>query len=96
MLVIFRPVPEPNTNTPPRVWVIAAYRAGEQSQLLALAEALGWPFEVKQLRHRWQGALFNLVRGTGLQCSVRTTRGIDISAACGQLGKAAEGMRHAS
>ena len=32
----------------------------------------------------------------GLQCSVRTTRGIDISAACGQLGKAAEGMRHAS
>lgn len=32
----------------------------------------------------------------GMQCSVRTTRGIDISAACGQLGKAAEGMRHAS
>lgn len=32
----------------------------------------------------------------GLHCSVRTTRGIDISAACGQLGKAAEGMRHAS
>jgi 23S rRNA (adenine2503-C2)-methyltransferase len=24
----------------------------------------------------------------GVQCSVRTTRGIDISAACGQLGKA--------
>jgi hypothetical protein len=73
MLVIFRPVPEQNTNTPPRVWVIAAYRAGEQSQLLALAEAIGWPFEVKQLRHRWQGALFNLVRGTGL-------RGIDVAA----------------
>ncbi|MCB9744951.1 MAG: 23S rRNA (adenine(2503)-C(2))-methyltransferase RlmN [Alphaproteobacteria bacterium] len=29
----------------------------------------------------------------GIQCSIRTTRGIDISAACGQLGKAAEGMR---
>ena len=56
MLVIFRPVPEQNTNTAPRAWVIAAYRAGEQSQLLALAEALGWPFEVKQVRHRWQGA----------------------------------------
>ena len=32
----------------------------------------------------------------GLHCSVRTTRGIDISAACGQLGKAADGMRRAS
>lgn len=29
----------------------------------------------------------------GIQCSVRTTRGIDISAACGQLGKAAIGER---
>lgn len=29
----------------------------------------------------------------GVQCSVRTTRGIDISAACGQLGKAAMGER---
>jgi 23S rRNA (adenine2503-C2)-methyltransferase len=28
----------------------------------------------------------------GLQCSIRTTRGRDISAACGQLGKAAELM----
>ena len=27
----------------------------------------------------------------GLQCSVRTTRGVDISAACGQLGKGAPG-----
>jgi len=66
MLVIFKPVPETAAEQKPRVWVIAAYRAGEQSQLLALAEALGWPFEIKQLRHRWQGALFNLLRGTGL------------------------------
>lgn len=29
----------------------------------------------------------------GIQCSIRTTRGIDISAACGQLGKATLGMR---
>ena len=29
----------------------------------------------------------------GVQCSIRTTRGIDISAACGQLGKATDGMR---
>ncbi|MGD1976185.1 MAG: mitochondrial fission ELM1 family protein [Gammaproteobacteria bacterium] len=36
----------------PLVWVISGYRAGETTQLLALAEALGWPFEVKELRHR--------------------------------------------
>ena len=36
----------------PLVWVIAGYRAGETTQLLALAEGLGWPFEVKELRHR--------------------------------------------
>ena len=29
----------------------------------------------------------------GIQCSIRTTRGIDISAACGQLGKATAGLR---
>jgi 23S rRNA (adenine2503-C2)-methyltransferase len=31
----------------------------------------------------------------GVQCSVRTTRGIDISAACGQLGKAKMGLASA-
>ena len=51
---------------PPRVWVISAYRAGEQSQLLALAEALGWPFELKPVRHRLLGAPLDLLRCTGL------------------------------
>ena len=50
----------------PRVWVISAYRAGEQSQMLALAEALGWPFELKPVRYRDIGRPFELFRGTGL------------------------------
>ncbi len=29
----------------------------------------------------------------GIQCSIRSTRGLDISAACGQLGKATKGLR---
>jgi len=66
LLVILNSTTEMTSRTEPRVWVIAAYRAGEQSQLLALAEALGWPFEIKTVRHRWQGALFNLFRGSGL------------------------------
>jgi mitochondrial fission protein ELM1 len=36
----------------PRVWVLASRRAGDAAQVLALAEALGWPFELKRLEHR--------------------------------------------
>jgi mitochondrial fission protein ELM1 len=33
----------------PTVWVLASPRAGDASQVLALAEAIGWPFEIKRL-----------------------------------------------
>src|SRR3954451_11599475 len=33
----------------PRVWVLAAPRAGDATQVVALAEALGWPYEIKRL-----------------------------------------------
>ena len=36
----------------PVVWVLASHRAGDASQVLALAEAIGWPFEVKRLAFR--------------------------------------------
>jgi mitochondrial fission protein ELM1 len=49
------------------VWLLEPYRAGEQQQVLALAEALGWPFECKRVQHhRLRGAATNLGRGTGL------------------------------
>jgi mitochondrial fission protein ELM1 len=35
--------------TPPRTWVLTGERTGDNNQALALAEALGWPFEVKRL-----------------------------------------------
>jgi len=34
----------------PRVWVLAGDKPGDNAQLLSLASALGWPFEVKKLR----------------------------------------------
>ena len=34
----------------PQVWVLAGDKPGDNAQLLSLASALGWPFEVKQLR----------------------------------------------
>jgi mitochondrial fission protein ELM1 len=40
------------SGRPPAVWVVAGYRAGERTQLVALAEALQWPFEVKRLKYR--------------------------------------------
>ncbi len=42
------------------------YRQGDNSQILALAEALGWPFEVKRLDYRWFGYAIDLWRGTTL------------------------------
>jgi uncharacterized protein len=50
----------------PRVWAIMCYRQGDNSQILALAEALGWPFEVKRLAYRWFGYAIDVWRGTTL------------------------------
>jgi len=36
----------------PRAWVLAGDKPGDNAQLLSLAAALDWPFEVKQLRFR--------------------------------------------
>ncbi len=38
----------------PRVWVLLNHRAGENAQVVALAEALGWPFEIKRFTYRKQ------------------------------------------
>jgi len=35
-------------NQTPRVWLLMGQKAGDNSQVLALAEALGWPFETKR------------------------------------------------
>src|SRR5215213_9199473 len=54
----------------PRVWVLSSPRAGERTQLLGLAEAMGCPFEVKHIAHRRFGAALELLGGADL-------RGID-------------------
>jgi mitochondrial fission protein ELM1 len=36
----------------PVIWLIDAYRAGERGQVRALADALGWPCEIKVLKYR--------------------------------------------
>jgi mitochondrial fission protein ELM1 len=41
-----------HTPTEPRVWLLFGERRGDNAQVLALAQMLGWPYEIKQLR--WQ------------------------------------------
>ncbi len=47
----------------PRVWILVGHRAGDRAQLLGLAEALGWPFEIKQLAYNPLHNLPNLMLG---------------------------------
>ena len=51
----------------PVVWLIDPYRAGERSQVTALAEALGWGYEVKRLAYRKYEFFTNIFRGNDLR-----------------------------
>lgn len=55
----------------PLVWALASYRAGENAQIRALVEALGWPFRWVELSYRPAGVLQRILRGVGL-------RGVDL------------------
>ncbi len=56
-----------NSAFVPRVWLVTGYRAGERSQILALGEALSWPFEVKELSYRKSEFRTSLFRGSDLR-----------------------------
>lgn len=51
---------------PPVVWLLMSYRAGDNAQVLGLAEALGWRFEVKQLKFRKTEFITNRLLGCTL------------------------------
>ena len=55
----------PPKESPPRlrVWVLLGSRAGDNAQLLRLAEALGWPFEAKRIRYNPLDCCPNLLLG---------------------------------
>jgi uncharacterized protein len=60
-------------SKPPRVWVLCDDRPGNVTQAMGLAEALGWPFEVKHLRFRAAARLHNRLLGA-------SARGVDRTA----------------
>ncbi|MFU8777840.1 MAG: mitochondrial fission ELM1 family protein [Roseovarius sp.] len=57
----------PERDGMPRVWVLDAYRSGEKTQVRALAQALGWPHEIKSLRYRKTEIRTTLFRGRDLR-----------------------------
>ena len=44
----------------PTVWVLKCHRVGDHAQSLALANALGWPFVVKETHFHWYELFFAL------------------------------------
>jgi mitochondrial fission protein ELM1 len=58
-----------STNKPgalPLVWVLTCHREGDNAQMMGLAEALGWPFEVKRIAYRRLELVPNLLFKTTL------------------------------
>jgi mitochondrial fission protein ELM1 len=60
------------TTPKPRVWLLTGYRAGDNAQVLALAEALNWPFEVKHFVYGKYEFITNRLLG-------RTLAGVDLA-----------------
>jgi mitochondrial fission protein ELM1 len=56
---------------PPRTWLMLGQKAGDNSQILALAEALGWPFEARHLVYRRTELATNLFAGPTLMGLVK-------------------------
>ena len=50
----------------PRTWLLMGHKAGDNAQLLALAEALGFPFETRRLTYRRTELVTNLLAGPNL------------------------------
>jgi mitochondrial fission protein ELM1 len=55
-----RPV---SPDSPPRVWLLTGFRAGDKAQMVALAEALGWPFEIKRFAYKPYEFVTNILLG---------------------------------
>jgi mitochondrial fission protein ELM1 len=60
----------------PVTWVLTGYKAGDNAQVLALADMLGWPYDVKRFRYRKTELLTNRLLGV-------TLAGIDKNASSG-------------
>lgn len=65
---------ERSTATAPLIWVLADGRAGNRAQCLGVAEALGWPFVVKDITYDLWAGLPNILRGASFWGVTKATR----------------------
>ncbi len=56
---------------PPRLWLMMGKKAGDNAQITALAEELGWPFETKHLVFRRTELITNFLAGPTLSGVIR-------------------------
>ncbi len=63
--------PDPQRATP-KLWILQSPHSGDNTQLRALGEALGWPAEVKSLSYRWHEGVLRLF-------SLPTLAGVDLA-----------------
>jgi uncharacterized protein len=54
------------SRTLPLVWLLTCHREGDNAQMIGLAEALGWPFEVKRIAYKRLELVPNLLFRTTL------------------------------
>src|SRR5690242_16021943 len=59
----------------PRVWVLLSDTMGDNAQVLALAQALGWPYETHRFRNLKGAIVANLLLGTIPPGMVKHTSG---------------------
>ncbi len=53
-------------KTPPRLWLLLGHKAGDNNQLIALAEGLGWPYQTQRMVYRPYELLTNRLLGVTL------------------------------
>lgn len=53
-------------RSPPRTWALLGRKAGDNNQVLALAEALGWPYATCEIRNRPWELVTNVLAGSRL------------------------------
>lgn len=63
-------------SAPPRIWALLGDKTGDNNQLLALAEALGWPFETRTLRYNLVRAIPPRNLGSTLASLTRPSRAL--------------------
>ena len=58
--------PLDSVDRPPTVWLLMGHKVGDNAQMLALAEGLGWPHEIKRFVYRRYEIVPNLLLGATL------------------------------